>query len=188
MLHLPDGRHEVGSYRSRLVKPVITIALIVLFGVGVGVFLLSNQPGAPMQGDEPPELADTPASDAPGEAIQSDDAESEAVHAARQRVADAELALQTAIAQRKTAEADIQTAEREVEELERWVAEIEARGEDPVDYADEGLEKLQPAFFAYQDAAERLELAEKMEVTATEELALAKAALSAALASSSTEK
>ena len=168
-------------------KQVFTIALIVLFGAGVGVFLLSNKPGAPPQDDELPELTDAPANVTPEQVVPADDTEPEAVRAARQRVADAEFTLETAIAQRKAAEADIQTAEREVEELERWVAEIEARGEDPVDYADEGLEKLQPAFFAYQDAAERLELAEEMEVAATEELALANAALSAMLASTGTE-
>ena len=48
--------------------------------------------------------------------------------------------------------------------------EIEARGEDPADYADEGLERFQPAFYAYQDAFERLELAETMRASARAEL------------------
>jgi len=169
-------------------KQVITIGLILLFFAGVGVFLLSDRSGAPPLHDDSPELIDTPGREKPVEALPSGQAEPGAVVAARQRVADAERALQMAIAQRKAAEVDIQTAEREVEELERWVAEIEGRGEDPVDYADEGLEKLQPAFFAWQDAAQRFELAEQMEVTATEELALASAALSAALASEGMEE
>ena len=169
-------------------KQVITIGLILLFFAGVGVFLLNDQSEAPARHCDSPELIDAPADEKPDGALSSEEAEPDAVRAARQRVADAELALQLSTAQRKAAEIDIQTAEREVEELERWVAEIEARGEDPVDYADEGLEKLQPAFFAYQDASERFELAEEMEVTATEELALASAALSAALAKESTGK
>ena len=168
-------------------KQVITIALILLLFAGVSVLLLSDVEEAPSPQNNSPEPPATPADAKPREALPGQNAEPATISAARQRVADAELALQTAVAQREAAEADIQIAEREVEELERWVAEIEARGEDPVDYADEGLEKLQPAFFAYQVAAERLELAEAMEITATEELALANAALSAMLASTGTE-
>ena len=164
-------------------KKVITIALILSFLAGVGVLLLSNERGAPPPDDDATDLAVTPASEKSDASTPHPGSEPAAMSTARQRVADAELALEMAIAQRKAAEADIAVAEREVEELEQWVAEIEARGEDPIDYADEGLEKLQPAFFAYQDAVQRFELAEAMEITATEELAVANAALSAMLAS-----
>ncbi len=168
-------------------KRVVTIALVVLLFAGVGVLLLSGTQETPAPRVSPPEPTAAPVNAKPVEAVPGQVSEPATISAARQRVTNAELALQTAVAQRKAAEADINIAEREVEELERWVAEIEARGEDPVDYADEGLEKLQPAFFAYQDAAERLELAEAMEITATEELALANAALSAVLSSTGTE-
>ncbi len=168
-------------------KQVITIVLILLLLAGAGVLLLNDVGEAPSPRDDLPEPTATPADARPGEALPGQNFEPAPISAARQRVANAQLALQTAVAQRKAAEADIKIAEREVEELERWIAEIEAQGEDPVDYADEGLEKLQPAFFAYEDAAERLELAEAMEITATEELALANAALSAMLASPVTE-
>ncbi len=168
-------------------KKVITIALILLFFAGVGVLLLSNVSKAPPPQHDTTELTAPLLDEKSGEAAPAADSEQAALSVARQRVADAELALEMAAAQRKSAEADIAIAEREVEELEQWVAEIEARGEDPVDYADEGLEKLQPAFFAYQDAVQRFELAEAMEITATEELALANAALSAMLASTGTE-
>lgn len=101
---------------------------------------------------------------------------------ARQRVDDAALALQSAVAGRKSAEMEMQEAERSVEELERFIEEIEARGEDPADYADEGLAKFQPAFYAYQDAFDRLELAENMEQTAAKELAEAEDQLARVLA------
>ncbi|MDJ0748491.1 MAG: hypothetical protein QNJ11_03345 [Woeseiaceae bacterium] len=165
---------------------MVVIALVLTLAAGVALLLLSDKPGTQTPSDTATGSVLT--DDEPDAGVQAADTEAAAILAARQRVADAELALEMAVAQRKAAEADIQTAEREVEELERWVAEIEARGEDPVDYADEGLEKLQPAFFAYQDASQRLELAEEMEVTATEELTLAKAALSAALAKEGKQK
>ncbi len=104
------------------------------------------------------------------------------IDAARQRVEEASLALQSIVAQRKSAEIEMQKAERKVEELERFIEDIEARGEDPVDYADEGLAKFQPAFYAYQQAFDQLELAETMEQAATKELAEAEAQLSQALA------
>lgn len=113
---------------------------------------------------------------------------SSSIDAARRHVADAELALQAAVAERKAAEAEIGKAERDVEELERWIEGIEERGEDPVDYADEGLEKLEPAFFAYQQAFDRFELAETMESAASDELNAAKANLARVLAASEGEK
>ena len=163
-------------------KQVITIGLILLFFTGIGMLLLSGESGTQSPADNAHDSTIAP-DGAPGTTTPTVEAEPVAVRTARQRVADAEVALQTAIAQRKAAEAQLDAAEREVKELESWIDEIEARGDDPVDYADEGLEKLQPAFFAFQDASQRFELAESMEVTATEELALANAALAAALAS-----
>ena len=167
-------------------KQVVVIALVLALAAGVALLLLRDGPSTQPTVDTVTDSAPAPTSDESGLASPAAVTEPATVLAARQRVADAELALEMAVAQRKAAEVEIEKAEREVEELERWVAEIEARGDDPVDYADEGLEKLQPAFFAYQDASQRFELAEEMEVTATEELALAKAALSAALAKDGT--
>lgn len=108
--------------------------------------------------------------------------------AARQRVADAELALQAAIAERQAAETEMQKSEREVEDLERWIEDIEARGEDPADHADEGLARLQPAFYAYQDAFDRYELAETVESTAAEELAAARQDLARIIAATDGQK
>lgn len=100
-------------------------------------------------------------------------AESEEVTKLRLRVDDLTLSLQSIVAERENVEGELQQAEREVARLERFVEEIEERGEDPVDYADEGLAMFQPAFNAYQEASDKLELAETMEQTTTEELAVA---------------
>lgn len=101
------------------------------------------------------------------------DVESTSLIEARQRVRNATLALQQAVAARKSAEAELQQTESSVEELESFIEAIEARGEDPVDYADEGLAMFQPAFNAYMDAFDRLELAETMEKAAADELVTA---------------
>lgn len=167
----------------------VLILLLVAFIAGAGWWFLHDKSGAPQDHEDSPAAAVSPGNEqldnnspAPG----SDD--SNEIDTARQRIADATLALQAAIAQRKAAEADLQTAEQEVEALERWIAEIEARGEDPVDYADEGLAKLQPAFYAYEDAFDRLELAEAMEAAASSELAAAKATLPGARALNSDDQ
>ena len=169
-------------------KTTILLGLVLL--VGVVVWLSQREPET--AGPQPgvlPEAAVTPGDRQRENAAQQKDGnQSEQVRAARQRVADAKLALQSAVDARESAEAEMQKAEVEIDELERWVAEIEERGEDPVDYADEGLARLQPAFFAYQDAFDRFELAETMEVEALEELTAANAELSELLAANETEK
>ncbi len=167
-------------------KRATTIVLALALVGGMAWWLSDDESGTP---ERKPEAA-VGSSD---QRLNSEDSatrgdEPAELQSARQRVADAKLAVQTAITQREAAAADLKTAEREVESLERWVADIEARGEDPVDYADEGLARLQPAFFAYQDAFERYELAEAMEAEATEDLAAAEAKLSKTLSSSGGEK
>ncbi|MEN7341296.1 MAG: hypothetical protein AAAFM81_00080 [Pseudomonadota bacterium] len=84
---------------------------------------------------------------------------------------DLESALAAAIEMREAAERKLEESERDVEALEAYLDEIEARGEDPVDYADEGIEKFQPAFFAWQDAMQEFEQAEIMEAEARRALA-----------------
>ncbi|MGI9295476.1 MAG: hypothetical protein ACR2PS_15970 [Pseudomonadales bacterium] len=108
-------------------------------------------------------------------------AESAIVTKLRLRVDNLTRSLQSIIAERESVEGELRQAEREVARLERFVEEIEERGEDPVDYADEGLAMFQPAFYAYQEASDKLELAESMEQTATEELAVAERELALAL-------
>ncbi|MEO0366837.1 MAG: hypothetical protein AAF265_15260 [Pseudomonadota bacterium] len=90
-------------------------------------------------------------------------------------VANLEAALALAIERRVQAEQALDALEAEVEELEAFVDDIEARGEDPVDYADEGLARFQPAFERYEAAFAILEEAEQVEQLAREALAEAKA-------------
>lgn len=164
-------------------KRAISVALGLLIVAGIGFWLSQREP-APVgeQQGVVPGAADTSVSDqSDNNEPRTGDSQSEQLRAARQRVADATLAVQAAADARKAAELEMQRAEVEVAELERWVAGIEERGEDPVDYADEGLARLQPAFFAYQDAFDRFELAEAMEAEASEELAAANEELSALL-------
>jgi len=98
---------------------------------------------------------------------------------ARQTLRDLELALGAAVEERKRAEALLEQSEQDVEDLERFIEQIEERGEDPADYADEGLEMFQPAFYAYQEAFSRLEQAEASEAALREELAAAEARVEA---------
>lgn len=91
-------------------------------------------------------------------------------------IAELEQSLQLAIERREQAELVLDESERDVERLEAFVAEIRARGEDPADYADEGLEQFQPAFMRYQRAFAVFEEAELVEQAAREALAEARAA------------
>jgi Rad3-related DNA helicase len=118
-------------------------------------------------------------SSAPGPAFKGETVD---VSKLRRRVDDLKLALQSVVTERENLEGQLQQAEREVTRLERFVEEIEERGEDPVDYADQGLAMFQPAFDAYQSAFDRLELAESLEQTTAEELAAAERELQRILA------
>jgi hypothetical protein len=123
----------------------------------------SPEPSAPPAREQAP----APRDETPGEALA----------AARQKVRDLELALGAAVEERKRAETLMEQSEQDVEELERFIERIEERGEDPVDYADEGLQMFQPAFYAYQEALSRLEQAEASEAALREELAAAESRL-----------
>ena len=170
-------------------KQGIAVVLVLALIAGAGWWILQDKAATEQQRDGATAPAVSPgAGTADADLRQPGSSESDEVLAARQRIADATLALEAATLQRKAAEVDMQAAERELEELERWIADIEERGEDPVDYAEEGLARLQPAFFAYEDAFERFELAESMEAEAAGELAAANAALSNAIAASGGEK
>lgn len=97
------------------------------------------------------------------------------VSGATYSIAELEQALQLATERREQAEQVLDESERDVEQLEAFVAEIRARGEDPADYADEGLEQFQPAFMRYQRAFAVFEEAELVEQAARDALAEARA-------------
>ena len=152
---------------------VIVVSLLIFGGVGWLLFKDGPSTSTPHSGtalQQPSTLF--PAAEFVEEKPPLD-VESTSLIESRQRTRDATLALQQAVAARKIAEAELQQTERSVEELESFIETIEARGEDPVDYADEGLAMFQPAFNAYMDAFHRLELAETMEKVAADELAAA---------------
>lgn len=153
---------------------LVSLSMILVVG-GVGWWLHTGPPGSTQQDEKEPQVQ-TPARGT------NDRVSPSSIDAARQRIEDASSALQSIIAQRKSAEMAMQEAERQVEELERFIEDIEARGEDPADYANEGLARFQPAFYAYQDAFDKLELAETMERAAAEELAEAEDQLARVLA------
>lgn len=93
-------------------------------------------------------------------------------------IAALEQALQIAVEWREQAEQQLDASERDVERLEAFVEEIRARGEDPADFADEGLEQFQPAFLRYEQAFAAFEEAERVEQLARARLAEARAAQS----------
>ena len=82
--------------------------------------------------------------------------------------------LAAAVAAREQAEANLEQSQVAVAELEKYVEAIEARGEDPADYADEGLAMFQPAFYEYEESFALLKKAESMEQSVREALAEAK--------------
>ena len=155
----------------------IIIAPIFLLVVGAGWWMLNDGTETLDRRDDPEASTSTPGERLLDPGANPGTREASEITAARRRIADATLALEEAVAQKKAAEAEMQAAEKELEALEKWVADIEARGEDPVDYADEGLARLQPAFWAYEDALTRFELAEAMEVEASRELEAARSEL-----------
>lgn len=168
-------------------KAVLGLLFFVLLIAALGAWWLNNEP-SPQRADVQPELSSTTSrpmeSATPGQTTAD---ESMGIEAASQRVDDTKFALQTIVAERKHAEAQLEQAERDVAELERFIENIEARGEDPADYADEGLEMFQPAFYAYQEAFDKLELVESTQQTAEEQVAAAEKQLARILAESDGE-
>ncbi|MFK8048053.1 MAG: hypothetical protein AB8B81_06455 [Halioglobus sp.] len=92
----------------------------------------------------------------------------------QRRVDDLTVALEEVVAERSSAEILLQEAEQDIASLERFIEEIEERGEDPMDYAEEGLAMFHPAANAYQDALDQLQLAQSKEKSAAMALAGAK--------------
>jgi len=156
-------------------KAVVIVTLsLLLIGMASWVFLYqepqSTTQTANAANTEPARPALTPNS---AVVKAAPNAEPAAITQRRKRIEDLRTKLDNIAIQRERAEAALQQAERDVTELERYIGEIKARGEDPADYADEGLSRFEPAFHAYQNAVDELELAEAMKQAAAEELAIA---------------
>lgn len=73
-----------------------------------------------------------------------------------------QLGLRAAIIEQRAASEQLRQAELALTELEEFVSDLERRGEDPADYADEGLEKFRPAYLDFETAQTRLDQAESI--------------------------
>ena len=160
-------------------KPVAIGALSLLV-IGASSWLLLDREPVNKPDSADLTILKSAGTSATAELIREDSipgAETSEVIKLRQSIDELTVELKQIVDERSNAEELLRQAERDVASLERFIEEIEERGEDPVDYADEGLALYQPAFNAYQDAFDQLELAETMEQIATEELAAAENAL-----------
>lgn len=85
--------------------------------------------------------------------------------------------LRAVVAMRQQAEAALLQAEQDVTDLEHYIEAIKLRGEEPTDYADEGVTRFLPAFEAYQQAVLDLEAATAAQDTIMTQLSEAEKAL-----------
>lgn len=94
-----------------------------------------------------------------------------------QRMDNLQTQLLAVVAKRQQAEAALLQAEQDVADLEDYVDAIKLRGEDPTDYADEGVARFLPAFEAYQQAVVDFEEAALAEEEIMTQLSAAEKAL-----------
>ncbi|MEM7277530.1 MAG: hypothetical protein AAF385_05335 [Pseudomonadota bacterium] len=73
-----------------------------------------------------------------------------------------QLGLRAALIEKRDALEQFEAAEQALAQLEEYVSALEKRGEDPADYAEEGLEQFRPAYSDFENAQQRLELAESI--------------------------
>ncbi len=74
----------------------------------------------------------------------------------------AQLGLRAALIEQREAQEQLKSAEQALARLEEFVTDLERRGEDPADYAEEGLDQFRPAYSNFENARQRLELAESI--------------------------
>lgn len=159
---------------------LLAIVIIALLLAGVTFWVLSPEesPSLRKQSDSAEaEAVIDPVTAEPVLSNSSIDRQSKEVAVLRQRIQSLEQQLREVGSKRRSAEAALVQAEYDVAELERYLEVIKTRGEEPSDYADEGVERFLPAFEAYQNAYEEREAAMARERTLTEELTIAKQAL-----------
>ncbi|MEL7312547.1 MAG: hypothetical protein AAFN07_13630 [Pseudomonadota bacterium] len=147
-----------------------------VFAGGIGVAAVALAIWVAQAPPEPTTPVDLPVPAEASESIVTAPLQDDASETLSQDVSNLEAALALAIERRVEAEQALDALEVEVDELEAFVDDIEARGEDPVDYADEGLAQFQPSFERYEAAFAALEEAEQVEQLARDALAEAKAA------------
>jgi hypothetical protein len=74
-------------------------------------------------------------------------------------------------------EQSLNDVEREIEAVERFVEDLEERGDDPADFAEEGMAKLRPAIERFEARLEIVERNELLEAEAGARLEAAEAEL-----------
>ncbi|MEM7610637.1 MAG: hypothetical protein AAF270_03095 [Pseudomonadota bacterium] len=150
--------------------PVSVIVLMLLVLSGIAFYFRDTpvvEPEPVIESTEPE--ADAAALASPSSSV-DDDPLPALIDANDKDIDDLQLALQAATQMRQTAELKLLDIEQELESLEQFVEAIEDRGEDPTDFADDGLEQFQPLFFRYQDAFAEFEQAEAIEQAAIDAL------------------
>ena len=157
-------------------RNVLSWVLGLVLAAGVVAIWASRAPSEAPPPERPPSTETEPETGASESAAIPASTEAATAGVATYSIAELEQALQLATERREQAEQVLDESERDVERLEAFVAEIRARGEDPADYADEGLEQFQPAFMRYQRAFAVFEEAELVEQAAQDALAEARAA------------
>ncbi|MFT4825700.1 MAG: hypothetical protein ACJASY_003561 [Halioglobus sp.] len=194
---MPDIISRTFSYEFKplrrsghTLKPVGIGALSLLFIGAVSWLLLDREPVNTSHSVEVKSLKSAVTSTTAGLVGKDSTSgvETSKVIKLRQRIGDLKVELKELVAERSSAEALMWQAERDIASLERFIEEIEERGEDPVDYADEGLALFRPASDAYQDASDKLELAATLEQAVTDELAAAEIELKNIFFNSNTEQ
>ena len=167
-------------------RPAAAVCFVAIVLSILALWFFTNDPTQFSAGEHgrQPEQYDSAASQSDSAVLEVKPA-TEATHITRlrKRIENLKSAQRTLAAERQSAEAALQQSERDITEIERFIAEIKARGEDPAEYADEGLAMFQPAFQAYQNAFDKLEKVESMEQAATAELAAAEDELTSELVS-----
>lgn len=91
--------------------------------------------------------------------------------------AEAAASHQTAERALKESEQSLNDVEREIEAVERFIEDLEERGDDPADFAEEGMAKLRPAIERFEARLEIVERNEGLEAEARARLDSAEAEL-----------
>ncbi|MFK7898222.1 MAG: hypothetical protein AB8G23_20485 [Myxococcota bacterium] len=77
----------------------------------------------------------------------------------------------------EASESSLNEVEREIDAVERFIEDLEERGDDPADFAEEGMAKLRPAIERFEARLEVVEQDEQREAEARSRLDAAEAEL-----------
>lgn len=131
-------------------KTVVTIALLALALIA-GWWLMPKDAGTQQQ----PEQHNEPAAHSAPEVTTDYPTVAQPANPSTQPTA-----LERAQAAKANAERELERLDEELEQVEAYIAELEASGLNPVDYSEEGMEKMQPILAAYLDVEVKLAAAD----------------------------